>query len=76
MRKVKLTERIFYCHFEESEEEGGNHGLLVLEPAYNFPLKSHTVTDQEDFKFWYSRFAKTEEEQSSRAALSRSSHSL
>ena len=76
MRKVKLTERIFYCHFEESEEEGGSHGLLVLESAYKFPLKSHTVTDQEDFKFWYSRFAKTEEEQASRAALSRSSHAL
>ena len=76
MRKVKLTERIFYCHFEESDEEGGNHGLLVLEPAFNFPVKTHTVTDQEDFKFWYSLFAKTEEEQQSRALLSRTNHTL
>jgi len=76
MRKVKITDRIFYCHFEEPTEQGGNHGILVLEPAFNFPIKSHTVNDQDEFKFWLTRFAKTEEEQASRAALSRSSHSL
>jgi len=76
MRKVKLTNRIFYCHFEEPTEQGGNHGLLVLASAYNFPLQSHTVSDQEDFRFWLTRFAETEEEQSGRAALSRSSHAL
>ena len=76
MRKVKLTDRISYFHFPETEEEGGNHGLLVLEPAFNFPIKTHSISDQEDFRFWYSRFAKTEEEQQSRALLSRTKHTL
>ena len=76
MRKIKLTDRIYYCHFEEASEDGDNHGILLLEPKYNFPLKTHTVADQEDFKFWYSRFAKAEEEQTSTAALSRTKYTL
>ena len=76
MRKVKLTDRIFYCHFEETGEEGGNHGLLVLEPAFSFSIQTRSISDPEDFKFWYSRFVKTEEEQQSRALLSRTTQSL
>ena len=76
MRKIKLTDRITYVHFEEPDEEGGNHGLLMLEPRYGFPMKSQCVTDQDEFKFWYSRFIKTEEDQKSRAVLSRSKYAL
>jgi hypothetical protein len=76
MRKIKLTERIFYFHFAESDDEGGSHGLLVLEPAFNFSIQTRSISDPEDFKFWFSRFAKTEEEQQDRALLSRSTHSL
>ena len=60
MTGIKLSERIRYLHCEDGDE---THGILVLLGNRRHPTKLAEVGDQTQFRWWFSKFAKTEEEQ-------------